>query len=89
MTAVPRVFVKVGAEGVFVAAVQHARIGICVKIDDGASRASEITLIAVLFKLPDDVWTEDEKIHLRQLADVKLYNWNKIQIGVVRSLLLE
>jgi L-asparaginase II len=58
MTAVPRVFVKVGAEGVFVAAVQHAGIGVCVKIDDGASRASELTLIAVLLTLPDGVWTE-------------------------------
>ena len=40
MSAVPRVFVKTGAEGVFIAAIEHAGIGVCVKIDDGASRAS-------------------------------------------------
>jgi len=44
--------VKTGAEGVFCAAVPRAKIGIAIKIDDGAHRASESAMGAVLASIP-------------------------------------
>lgn len=45
------VFVKTGAEGVFAAAVPELGIGIALKIDDGAARASEAATANVLAAL--------------------------------------
>ena len=44
--------VKTGAEGVYCGAVPEAGIGIALKIDDGAHRASECAMGAVLSKIP-------------------------------------
>ena len=65
MEAVPRVFVKTGAEGVYCACIPHAGLGIALKIDDGASRASEVAIASVLAGL--DVWTAEEKAALEAL----------------------
>ena len=46
-----RVAVKTGAEGVFVAIIPEKRIGVAVKIVDGATRASEAVIAALLVKL--------------------------------------
>ena len=52
MQAAPgRVFVKIGAEGVYCAAVPELGLGIALKCDDGASRAAEVMVAAVLAKL--------------------------------------
>jgi L-asparaginase II len=45
------VLVKVGAEGVYAAAVPGRGIGLALKAQDGATRASEVALIAVLSRL--------------------------------------
>jgi L-asparaginase II len=79
MTSVPRAFVKTGAEGVFCAAIPHAGIGIALKCDDGARRASEIAIAAVLAGI--DVWSPEEKANLREFAAVKLRNWRKFTVG--------
>src|SRR4030095_12223576 len=39
-----RVFVKTGAEGVFCGAIPGAGLGVAIKIDDGAARASEVAM---------------------------------------------
>jgi len=44
----PNVLVKTGAEGVFCAAVLDQGLGVALKIDDGATRASEAALGAIL-----------------------------------------
>lgn len=44
-------FVKTGAEGVFCAALPDRGLGIALKIDDGASRAAETLMAAVLSEL--------------------------------------
>ncbi len=44
----PRAFVKTGAEGVFCAAVPEFGLGIALKCDDGAARAAEVMLTAIL-----------------------------------------
>jgi len=45
-----KVAVKTGAEGVFVAIVPERRLGIALKIADGATRASEAAIAAILVK---------------------------------------
>jgi L-asparaginase II len=51
MTAAPGVLVKTGAEGVYVAALPDRRLGLALKVADGASRASVVALLALLTKL--------------------------------------
>ncbi|CDX18726.1 L-asparaginase II [Mesorhizobium sp. ORS 3324] len=52
MQAAPgRIFVKTGAEAVYCAALPELGLGIALKCDDGASRASEVMIAAVLAKL--------------------------------------
>jgi L-asparaginase II len=49
MTALPgSLFVKTGAEGVFCAALPEHGLGIAIKCDDGASRASEAVMATVI-----------------------------------------
>ena len=52
MQAAPgRIFVKTGAEGVYCAALPELGLGIALKCDDGAGRAAEIMVAAVLAEL--------------------------------------
>jgi L-asparaginase II len=83
MSAVPRAFVKTGAEGVFCAAIPHAGIGIALKCEDGARRASEVAIAAVLASL--DVWLPEERANLAEFASVKLTNWRKFTVGRVAA----
>ena len=79
-----RVFCKVGAEGVFCAALPEAGLGVAIKIDDGNnSRACEVVMAAVIearVRL-----TETEHTLLRSLSDVALVNWNKINVGSLQA----
>jgi L-asparaginase II len=84
MEAVPRVFVKTGAEGVFCAGVAHAGIGIALKCEDGAHRASEAAIAAVLASL--DCWEPEERNALAALTEVTLRNWRKLVVGKVVAL---
>lgn len=86
-----RVFCKVGAEGVFCAALPAAGLGVAIKIDDGNNaRAAEVVMAAVIesFVALDD----GEAQLLRSLSDVSMTNWNGIEVGrlvaapVLRSL---
>jgi L-asparaginase II len=86
MEAVPRLFVKTGAEGVYCACVPHAGLGIALKIDDGASRASEVAIASVLAGL--DVWTAEEKATLERFRHHELLNWRRFEVGEVRGLRL-
>jgi len=52
MQAAPgRIFVKTGAEGVYCAAIPELGLGIALKCDDGAGRAAEAMIAAVLARL--------------------------------------
>ncbi len=46
-----RVAIKTGAEGVFTAIIPEKRIGVALKITDGATRASEAAIAAILVRL--------------------------------------
>ena len=51
MRRAPGLVLKGGAEGVFAAILPEAGLGVAVKIDDGAGRAAEVAMLAVLVRL--------------------------------------
>jgi L-asparaginase II len=74
-----RVFVKTGAEGVYCAAVPELGLGIALKCDDGAGRASEAVVCSVLAHLlRDDAGLSGKLVNL---AHSTLRNWNGIEVG--------
>ncbi len=83
MEAVPRVFVKTGAEGVYCGCIPHAHIGLALKCDDGASRAAETAMASLLASL--DVWTAEEKETLQGFTHHDLKNWRKTPVGDVHA----
>ncbi|MBC7730931.1 MAG: asparaginase [Bacteriovorax sp.] len=75
-----RVFCKVGAEGVFCAALPALGLGVAIKIDDGNNaRAAEVVMAAVIeaFVPLDD----GEASFMRRFSDLGLTNWNGIEVG--------
>lgn len=83
MQAVPRVFAKTGAEGVYCACVPHAGVGIALKCDDGAGRAAEMALANVLLQL--DCWTGEERASLEKFRHRDLSNWRMTVTGELRA----
>ena len=78
-----RVCCKVGAEGVYCAALPELGLGVALKVDDGAARAAEVVMAAVieaLVRLDDD-----ERALVGGLAHVALRNWNGIEVGRLRA----
>lgn len=75
-----RVFCKVGAEGVYCAALPQRGLGIAVKMDDGnTARACEVvmaTLLGALAPLDDE-----EQVFMAHMSRLKLRNWNGIEVG--------
>jgi len=76
-----RVFVKTGAEGVFCGAIPGAGLGVAIKVDDGAARASEVAMAGVIarFVLLDD----EDRAALDRLLRPALRNWNGIEVGAI------
>jgi L-asparaginase II len=83
MKAVPRLFVKYGAEAVYCGFIPHAGLGFALKIDDGGKRASEVAIAQAVLKL--DVWTADERKALEGFAAETQKNWRKIEVGKVTA----
>jgi L-asparaginase II len=74
-------FVKTGAEGVYCAALPEQGFGIAVKCDDGAARAAEVMLSAMLARfLPVGA----DSRALDQYVRPTLRNWNGIATGSLR-----
>jgi L-asparaginase II len=48
MTVAPSIVVKTGAEGVYAACLPERRLGLVLKVEDGASRAAVVALLALL-----------------------------------------
>ena len=48
MAAAPDVLVKTGAEGVYAACVPKRRLGLALKVEDGAGRAAQVAVLALL-----------------------------------------
>lgn len=77
-----RVFVKTGAEGVFCAAIPELGLGIALKCDDGASRASEVMMAAVLEAFLD--LNDDEARLLADLRQPVLKSRRDADVGQIR-----
>ena len=79
-----RVFCKVGAEGVFCAALPELGLGVAIKIDDGNNaRACEVVMAAVIeaFVALDDA----QATFMRTLSEATLSNWNGIAVGQLNA----
>jgi L-asparaginase II len=77
-----RVFVKTGAEGVYCGALPQQGFGIAIKCDDGASRAAQAIMAAVIARfLPLDT---TERAALAPFVQPVLRNWNGFEVGAIR-----
>jgi len=79
-----RVFVKTGAEGVYCGALPELGFGIALKCDDGAGRASQAIMAAIIARfLP---LGDAERAALAPFVRPTLRNWNGFEVGSVRVL---
>lgn len=78
-----RLFAKVGAEGFYCAGVPSMKLGIALKAEDGAKRAAEAALLAVLHRL--DALTADELGRMRNYAEADILNTRQEVVGRVRT----
>ncbi|MDP6604506.1 MAG: asparaginase [Rhodospirillales bacterium] len=79
----PRALAKAGAEGVYCALVAESGLGIALKADDGAARAAEAALVAVLREcgaIDKTLWER-----CADLACPVVRNWNDDPVGEVRT----
>lgn len=78
-----RLFCKVGAEGVYCAALPELGLGVALKIDDGGVRGAEAAMAAVAEALLplDDAQTA----LLRGYSELPLSNWRGTSVGAVRA----
>jgi len=78
-----RAFVKTGAEGVYCAALPSVGYGIAVKMDDGAGRAAEIVMAALILRLLP--LSDEDRVPVEAMARPLLRNWNGIVVGEARA----
>jgi L-asparaginase II len=76
-----RAAVKSGAEGFYVAILPEAGLGIALKIEDGASRASGAAMAALLIRLGA---IEADAAGMTAYLDAPVLNFNKQRVGTVR-----
>ncbi|MBU2864394.1 asparaginase [Reinekea forsetii] len=76
-----RVFLKVGAEGVYIAAVPDLKLAIALKCEDGATRGAESVMTSLLHKVgaTDHV----DRGQLERFDRVSIKNWNQIETGEI------
>ncbi len=79
-----RVFCKVGAEGVYCAALPTLGLGVALKMDDGnTARACEVVMAALIERLLP--LADDEAAFMRGFSDAPIVNWNGIEVGRLRA----
>ncbi len=79
-----RVFCKVGAEGVYCAALPELGLGVALKMDDGnTARAAEVVMAALIQRLLP-LQGEDAAL-ISSLARLEQRNWNGIHVGTLQA----
>jgi L-asparaginase II len=78
-----RLFAKVGAEGFYCAGIPGMQLGIALKVEDGAKRAAEPALLAVLKRV--DALRSAELEQLERYAQPKILNTRQEVVGHVRT----
>ena len=76
-----RVAIKTGAEAVFVAILPEQQLGVALKITDGATRASECSIAAILVGLGV---LEADHLETRKYLNAPLLNRRNIDCGAIR-----
>jgi L-asparaginase II len=76
-----RVFLKVGAEGVYIAAIPELKIAIALKCEDGAFRAAESVMTALLDHVGITSFVADDI--MQKYRSVTLTNWEKRTTGAI------
>jgi L-asparaginase II len=79
-----RVFTKSGAEGVFCAALPEAGLGLAVKADDGAGRAAQVMIAALIRRFAG--FDEETSARLMRFVSLRLVNWNGAEVGLLRPM---
>jgi L-asparaginase II len=82
-TARGRIFAKVGAEGYYCAGAPAARLGIALKVEDGARRAAEPALLAALAAC--ELLSPADMDALRDFAAPMLTNTRGEVVGAIRA----
>ena len=77
-----RVFTKSGAEGVFCAALPESGLGLAVKADDGAGRAAQVTIAALIRRFGG--LDDQTAARLARFVSPRLANWNGAEVGLLR-----
>jgi L-asparaginase II len=81
-----RVFCKVGAEGVYCAALPEAGLGVAIKVDDGNNaRAAELVMAALIERLAR--LDGAERAFMHDFSNPMLVNWNGLEVGRLRATL--
>jgi L-asparaginase II len=76
-----RAYVKTGAEGVYCGALPEQGLGIAIKCDDGAGRAAQAIMAAVIARfLP---MGDTERTRLAPFMQPILRNWNGFEVGAM------
>ncbi len=78
----PLVFIKSGAEGVACAALPEAGLGLAVKADDGAGRAAQVMIAALIGRFAGLDGEIDAR--LGRFVSPRLSNWNGLEVGRLR-----
>lgn len=78
-----RLFAKFGAEGFYCAGIPAMRLGVAIKVEDGAWRAVEPALLAVLRAI--DAIDANELNLLNRFAQPLILNTRNETVGVVRA----
>lgn len=79
-----RVFCKVGAEGMYCAALPERGLGVAIKMDDGNNaRAAEVVMAALIEQLLP--LADADAQFMRAFSDAPLVNWNGIEVGRLRA----
>lgn len=78
-----RVLVKTGAEGVFCAALPEPGLGVVLKCEDGASRAAQIMMTAILMRI--GLLDEKTATSIDRGLSEPILNWNGRLVGEVRA----
>jgi L-asparaginase II len=81
--AAKQLFAKVGAEGFYCAGVPSLRVGIALKVEDGAKRAAEPALLAVLHRI--DALTDTQLTALDRYFQPRVFNTRNELVGSVRT----
>jgi L-asparaginase II len=79
-----RVFCKVGAEGVYCAALPQLGLGVAIKMDDGNNaRACEVVMAALIEALLP--LSDADALFMQGFSRLRMRNWNGIEVGQLRA----